>query len=112
MKALDTTLRRAGLTEVVRYHDFEGREIAEFGRPGAEGYLSVALQPAEPGQTVMHIEYGAGNWPALVTAAIDEAIRQVAFEVLEPLLGSADEARVRARQYLVGLLRSDEELGA
>jgi Kef-type K+ transport system membrane component KefB len=112
LQALETTLRRAGLTEVVRYHDFDGREIAEFGRPGTEGYLSVALQPAEPGQAVMHIEHGAGNWPALVTAAIDEAIRQVAFEVLEPLLGSADDARVRARQYLVGLLRSDEELGA
>ena len=111
LQALETTLRRAGLTEVVRYHDFDGREIAEFGRPGTEGYLSVALQPAEPGQKVMHIEYDADNWPALVTAAIDEAIRQVAFEVLEPLLGSADDARVRARQYLVGLLRSEEELG-
>jgi hypothetical protein len=59
----------------------------------------------------MQIELGTGDWPTLVTAAIDEAVRLVAYEVLEPLLGEADDARVRARRYLVALLQSDEELG-
>jgi Kef-type K+ transport system membrane component KefB len=112
LQALEATLGRAGLTQVVRYHDLEGREIAEFGKPGSDEYLSVALQPAEDGLRVMDIEYGAGNWPTLVAASVDEAIRQVTYEVLEPLLGDADDARIRARRYLVGLLQTDEELGA
>jgi Kef-type K+ transport system membrane component KefB len=109
--ALDTTLRRSGLTEVVRYHDFEGREIAEFSTPDAQRFLSVALHPVDQGMRQMQIEFGSGNWPDLVAAAIDEAVRQVAYEVLEPLVGEADDARVRARRYLLGMLQTEEELG-
>jgi hypothetical protein len=32
--------------------------------------------------------------------------------VLEPLLGEGDEARLRARRYLLASLQADEELGA
>jgi Kef-type K+ transport system membrane component KefB len=111
LQGLETTLRSTGLTEIVRYHDFAGREIVDFGKPGTEDHLSVALEPAEHGQRLMHIEYGAGEWPTVVAAAIDEAVRQVAFEVLEPLLGTADDARLRARRYLIGLLQSEDEMG-
>jgi hypothetical protein len=111
LQALETTLPRAGLTEIVRYHDFDGRQISEFGTPGSERYLSIALQPATHGSQVMQIEFGSGDWPRLVTAAIDEAMRQVAFQLLEPLVGDSGEARLRARSYLVELLRADEELG-
>ena len=48
----------------------------------------------------------------MMTAAIDRAIGRVAFEVLEPLLGDGDQAQVRARRYLVGLLDADKEVGA
>src|SRR4030095_5681957 len=112
LQALETTLRRAGLTEIVRYHDAGGWEIAEFGAPGTEGYLSVALQPASDGRQVMEIEFGSGDWPDLVVAAMDEAVGQVAYEVLEPLLGESADARERARRYLLGLLQRDEEMGA
>jgi Kef-type K+ transport system membrane component KefB len=111
LQALETTLRRASLSEVVRYHDTNGWEIAEFGSPGSERYLSVALQPAVDGRQTMRIEFGSGDWPAVVAAAIDEAMRLVAYEVLEPLLGEADGAHQQARRYLVGLLAADEELG-
>jgi hypothetical protein len=111
LQGLETTLRSSGLNEIVRYHDFDGREVVEFGKPGTDDYLSVALEPAEHGLRLMHIEYGAGEWPTVVAAAIDEAVRQVAYEVLEPLLGSADGARLRARRYLIALLQSEEELG-
>jgi Kef-type K+ transport system membrane component KefB len=111
LQALETTLRRAGLTEVVRYHDAQGWEIAEFGTPGSERFLSVALQPPGDGLRTMQIEFGSADWPDLVTAAIDEAMRQVALEVLEPLLGEATDARQRARRYLVGVLRADEDRG-
>jgi Kef-type K+ transport system membrane component KefB len=111
LQGLETTLRGSGLTQIVRYHDFDGREIAEFGKPGTEDYLSVALEPATDGLRLMHIEYGTGEWPTLVAGAIDEAVRQVAYEVLEPLLGSADDTRLRARRYLIALLQRDEELG-
>ncbi len=112
LQGLEATLRGAGLTEIVRYHDFDGREVAEFGKPGSENYVSVALEPVERGLRLMHVEYGPGEWPTLVAAAIDEAVRQVAYEVLEPLLGSADDARLRARRYLIGLLQSEDEMGA
>ena len=79
----------------------------------------VKLPPVDANKVTQIIQYEAQqNVPfplaevVWVEGDIDEAVRQVAFEVLEPLLGSADEARVRARQYLVGLLRSEEELGA
>lgn len=111
LQALETTLRRAGLMEVVRYHDAQGWEIAEFGTPGSERFLSVALQPPGNGLQTMQIEFGSADWPDLVTAAIDEAMRQVALEVLEPLLGEDSDARQRARRYLVGVLRADEERG-
>ena len=111
LQSLEATLRRAGLTEVVRYHDAQGWEIAEFGARASERYLSVALQPAEDGKQVMEIEFGSGDWPDVITAAIDDTVRQVAYEVLEPLLGENTDARVRARRYLAGLLRAEEEMG-
>jgi hypothetical protein len=111
LRAIEATLRRSGLTEIVRYHDAAGWEIVEFGSPGAERYLSVASQPIAEGLRTMEIEFGSGDWPALVAAAIDEAMRQVAFEVLQPLLGDASDARIQARRYIVELLRAEEELG-
>ena len=54
------------------------------------------------------IDLQMGNY----AAAIDEAMGQVAYELLEPLLGEADDARLRARRYLLGLLDPDDEVGA
>jgi hypothetical protein len=111
LAALEATLLRAGLTQVVRYHDLEGGEVVDFATPDTQQYLSVAVQPAEAGVRLMHIEFGSEDWPDLVTTAIDEAIRQVAYELVEPLLGEGSDARLRARRYLAGLLTEDE-LGA
>ena len=108
-----------GLTEaqLVTWRVDEGAHV-EVNAPlcDVETAKAVVIIPSPWAGTIRKLHARPGEsvavGSALVTAAIDEAIRQVAFEVLEPLLGGADEARVRARQYLVGLLRSEEELGA
>jgi hypothetical protein len=82
--------------------------VADFATPDTGHFLSVAVQPAESGVRLMQMEFGIPEWPDLVTTAIDEAIRQVAYELVEPLRGDGADARLRARRYLAGLLTEEE----